>query len=199
MHRTFALVAVLAAAGCFAVPAGAQTLASAYTSLDLAKCRHTPSKEPDDYGEWRCLGYGSIAVYVAAGDQRIYMSFGPNAKKEPAAKQTLASFNSEGKVIEWRAERSADGKLKPFATIMRWNTTVGAEDPPVRGEVLVITRLGPPGRVCHVGYVDVEANPDFNALGQKIADDTARNFLCGADKPVISGKKGPGFSGPYGG
>ena len=46
--------------------------------------------------------------------------FGRNAKQEPAAEQTLASFNGEGKSIEWRGVRDADGKLKPFAAIMRW-------------------------------------------------------------------------------
>ena len=133
---------------------------------------------------------------MSAGDQRSYVSYGRDAKNEPAARQTLASFNGEGKTIEWRSVRGADGKLKPFATIMRWSTTVAAEDPPVRGQVLVVTRLGPRG-VCHVGYVDGRANPDANALAQKIADDYARNFRCDADKSMVLGNKGPGFSGPY--
>ena len=80
---------------------------------------------------------------------------------------------------------------------MRWHTTVGADDPPVEGEVLVVTRL-PPGGVCHVGYVDGKANPDALALAQKIADGSARKFRCGKDKPITAGNKGPGFSGPYG-
>jgi len=68
-----------------------------------------------------------------------------------------------------------------------------------RGEarqVLVVTRLGS-GGVCHVGYVDARANPDANALAQKIADDNARKFKCDADKPIVLGNKGPGFSGSY--
>jgi hypothetical protein len=182
-------------------PALAQTTAqtaSAYSALDLKKCRHTPGKDVEDYGEWSCAGYGGIGVYVTAGDQRSYVSYGPNAKKQAAAKQTLASFNGEGKNIEWRGERGADGALKPYATIMRWSTTVqGVADEPTRGQVLVVTRLGP-GGVCHVGYVDARANTDANALAQKIADENARKFKCGADKPVVLGNKGPGFSGPYG-
>jgi hypothetical protein len=177
-------------------PAAAQTVESAYSALDLDKCKHTAGKQEEDYGEWRCNGYAGIAVHVSAGDQRSYVSFGRNAKREPAARQTLASFNGEGKKIEWRAERGAGNKLKPFAAIMRWSTTVSSGDEPVKGEVLVVTRLAP-GSVCHVGYVDVKANLDANALARKIADDTAHNFRCDTDKPIVLGNKGPGFSGPY--
>lgn len=189
-------VGVLAAA-VFSAPATAQAAESVYTALDLDKCRHSAGKEVEDYGEWRCSGYGGIAVHVSAGDQRSHVSYGRNAKHEPAARQTLASFNGEGEKIEWRAERGPDGKLKPFATIMRWSTTVSGGDEPVRGQMLVVTRLAP-GPVCHVGYVDARANTDANVLAQKIADQHARKFRCGADKPIVMGNKGPGFSGRYG-
>ncbi len=176
----------------------AQTVASVYTPLDLKKCRHTAGKDVEDYGTWSCAGYGGIGVYVAAGDQRSYVSYGSGARKQLAATQTLASFNGEGKNIEWRGERAANGALKPYATIMRWSTAVlGDADEAVKGQVLVVTRLGP-GGVCHVGYVDARANPDANALAQKIADENARAFKCDADKPIVLGNKGPGFSGPYG-
>jgi hypothetical protein len=190
-------LAALLALEIFSTPASAQTAASVYSALDLKKCRHTAGKDVEDYGEWSCAGYGGIAVYVSGGDQRSYVSYGPNAKRQPAARQTLASFNGEGNNIEWRGERSADGTLKPYATIMRWSTTVSNGDEPVKGQVLVVTRLGP-GGVCHVGYVDGRANTDANVLAQKIADESARTFKCGADKPIVLGNKDPGFSGPYG-
>jgi hypothetical protein len=177
-------------------PAAAQTVESAYSALDLDKCKHTAGKQEEDYGEWRCNGYAGIAVHVSAGDQRSYVSFGRNAKREPAARQTLASFNGEGKKIEWRGERGAGNKLKPFVAIMRWSTTVSSGDEMVEGEVLVVTRLVP-GSVCRVGYVDGKANLDANALARKIADETARNFRCDTDKPIVLGNKGSGFSGPY--
>jgi hypothetical protein len=190
------LLAAVAAAPAAAQTAASQNVTYAYTPLDLDKCRHTRGKEPEDYGEWRCAGYGGIAVRVTAGDQRIYVSFGARAKDEPAAGQTLASFNGAGKTVEWRIARGADGKPRPFATIMRWSTTVAADDKPVRGQVLVVTRLGP-GGVCHVGYVDGRANANANELARKIADEHARNFRCGTDKRIVLGSKGPGFSGPY--
>lgn len=193
--RIALVTALLTGAPSLLAPASAQTVTSATTKFDLDKCRHTAGKDEEDYGEWRCAGYGGIPVHVSAGDQRVYVSFGRNAKKEPAAGQTLASFNGEGRSIEWRGPRAAGGRLKPFAAIMRWTTTVAGDDAPVRGEMLVVIRL-PPGGACHVGYVDARANADAETQARQIADERARAFRCGVDTPVIAGKRGPGFSGP---
>lgn len=186
-------IALFVTGAALAAPVGVFAAESSYTDFDLKKCRHIPGKEAEDYGEWHCKGLQGIAVYMSAGDQRIYVSYGKNAKDELAASQTLASFNGEGGRIEWRLE-----KAKPFAAIMRWSTTVTSDKgEPVRGSVLVVTRLGA-GGVCHVGYVDGKANKDANELARKIADERARKFVCGRDKPVVLGERGPGFSGPYG-
>jgi hypothetical protein len=80
--------------------------------------------------------------------------------------QTLPGFNDVYKgTIEWRLERKPDGKLKPFATILRWNVMTNPDDRQASGRKLVVTKLGP-GGVCHVGYVDAGANPDANELAQ---------------------------------
>jgi hypothetical protein len=174
-------------------PVAAQTIGSAFSDFDLKKCRHTPGQVEDDYGEWRCKGYGGMPVWMGAGDQRVMISFGPRAKEEPAAHQTLASFNGEGKTIEWRIEKGAN-KKPPFAAIMRWSTTKPDDKgDQVRGEVLVVTRL-PPGAVCHVGYVDGGANRNADELARKIADKYARAFRCRKDATVVLGATGPGFS-----
>ena len=186
--RAFAAALFIAVA----LPAYAEDIVSVYTQLDLDKCRHKAGTMEEDYGAWFCRGLGNIPIYVIAGDQRSYVSYGRNAANEPASKQTLASFNGKGKTIEWRAVRSADGKLNPFAAIMRWSTTISDENKTIRGQVLVVTRLGSP--VCHVGYVDGRANPDANVLAQEVADKHARDFKCRADKPLTLGKTGPGFS-----
>lgn len=171
--------------------AKAQDVTSAYTKIDIGKdCKHRRGVAPEDYGDWRCIGYAGAPIWLGAGDQRMYVSFGAKAKDEPAAGQTLAPFNDfyEG-TIEWRL---AGGK--PFATIMRWNYKAPAEADKrtTSGRALVITRL-PPGPVCHVGYVDARANADANALAREIADKHARDFVCGKDKPVVLGKAGPEF------
>ena len=136
-----------------------------------------------------------MPVWMGAGDQRVMISFGPRAKEEPAAHQTLASFNGEGKTIEWRIEKGSNQK-RPFAAIMRWSTTKPDDKgDQIRGEVLVVTRL-PPGAVCHVGYVDGRANRNANELAREIADKHAREFHCRKDTAVVLGAIGPGFSEP---
>jgi hypothetical protein len=183
---------LLGAFGIIAAPAFGQAIESAYTDFNTKKCRHTPGKDVEDYGEWRCKGFRGIAVYMSAGDQRIQVSYGKNAKDEPAASQTLAGFNGEGSKIEWRMEKGV-----PFATIMRWSTTrTDEKGDPVRGSTLVVTRLGP-GGVCHVGYVDGQANKNGNDLAREIADKHARKFDCEKDKRITLGEEGPTFSGSY--
>jgi hypothetical protein len=192
IRPAFALAFVLTAG-----PAISETISRVYTPLDLKTCRHREGRGEESYGEWFCKGHAGIAVYLRGGDQRMTVSFGPRAAKEPAASAPRAAPYSEGKTVEWRYVVGAEPK--PFATILRWNTTVVQQDDSTfRGQVLVITRL-PPGAVCHVGYVDGRANPDANALAQQIADEHARSFVCGKDKPVILGQQGPGFSIPASG
>ena len=45
--------------------------------------------------------------------------------------------------------------------------------------MLVITKLGGPGQICHIGYVDARTNPDANALAREVADN-------GAARPSIA-------------
>jgi hypothetical protein len=196
VRRCGALSLCLAVAA--GAPAAAQSIGSAYTDYDTRKCPHKAGHDVEDYGEWRCKGVNGMAVLVSAGDQRMTMSFGPRAADEPAVGQTLQGFNDVYKArIEWRFARTAGGPIKPFAAIVRWSTVHLDETAtgPQRatGKVLVVTRLGP-GGVCHVGYVDALANRDASALARKIADERARAFRCGTDKPVILGEIGPGFS-----
>jgi hypothetical protein len=191
-----ALAFCLAAAD--GTPAAGQSIGSAYSDYDTRNCSHKAGRDVEDYGEWRCKGLDGMAVLVSAGDQRMTMSFGRHAADEPAAGQTLQGFNDVYKArIEWRFARAAAGAIRPFAAIVRWNTVQldeSASGPQTaNGKVLVVTRLGPDG-VCHVGYVDALANRDAGALARKIADERARAFRCGSDKPVILGETGPGFS-----
>jgi hypothetical protein len=197
------LVLFCALAALLTLPARAETIAVATTPFDVSKCAHEPGREVEDAGEWRCAGPGGIAIVMTAGDARVYISYGPRAAREPAARQTLAAPNGEGASIEWRMVRERGGKGRAFAAIMRWTTAIPVDDPKVengtyRGEVWVVTRLGP-GGVCHVGYVDARQNPNGIELARTIADQHARSFRCGQDKPIVLGAKGPGFSGPYGG
>jgi hypothetical protein len=176
------LAATLAAAP---LPAAAETITSAYTKLDLAACAAIPP-HPDDpleSGAWECDGYAGVPVYVSEGDLRFFVSFGPNAKDEPAAGETLPQFNNIGPTLEWRI---AGGR--PFATILRFFVDPG--DGSARTQVLVVTRLGPPGSVCRVGWVDASLNPDANFVAREVADNAARRFECGVETALQYGLTG---------
>ncbi len=163
-----------------AEPAASPLIVSVYTKYDTKNCPHQRGKDVEDYGSWRCGGYAGIPVLVSAGDQRMLISFGRNAAREPAASQTLPSFNNayEG-TIEWRLETLPNGKTRPFATILRWNVRQESDERTSTGRTLVVTRLGPNG-VCHVGYVDGR-DPKGNELARQLADRHARKFRCGTD------------------
>lgn len=168
----------------------AQQAFSVYTSFDADKtCKHKPGKDEEDYGSWACPGHGGLNVYLSAGDQRMQVSFGRTeraASREKAASETFPGFNSvyQGNV-EWRMEKLPDGKTRPFATILRWNTRTEADaerdDGKSTGRTLVVTRLNP-GGVCHVGYVDAR-KPGANEEARTLADEKARSFKCGKDDP----------------
>jgi hypothetical protein len=193
-----ALGAALIVAGMTVAPAMGQSVTRAYTKFDSKQCAHTRGRDVEDYGSWRCPGHDGIAVRLSAGDQRMTVSFGANAAREPAASQSFPAFNNvyEG-TVEWRMEARPGGKPRPFATILRWNVKLEDDERTSTGRVLVVTRLGP-GGVCHVGYVDARANPDANELAQQLADEKARAFQCGKDKPIVSGTISAGLNMPDG-
>lgn len=163
-------------------PAGA-TGRSAYTPLDLDRCRAIPPApdDPLESGAWWCEGHAGVPVYVSEGDLRFFVSFGDDAPNQPAAGTTLPAFNHLGETIEWRLDESG----VPYATILRWFTAAGDGGP--EGQTLVITRLGGPGAVCHVGTIDARLNPDANEVAREVADNAARDFDCAVDTALQYG------------
>jgi len=82
---------------------------------------------------------------------------------------------------------------KPFAIIQRWLIADNA-DPDKNGRptvkpMLAVTRL-PPGPVCHVAYIDGQANRNPNELARTAADKFARDFKCGTDEVKVIGERG---------
>ena len=132
---------------------------------------------------------------ISEDDLRQTVSIGPNraaASKEPAAEAGFAPFNSTAPTVEWRA---VDGK--PFAIIQRWliadNNDLDKAGTPTSKPVLAVTRL-PPGPVCHVAYIDGQANRNANELARQAADEFARDFKCGKDEVKVIGEKGAAVS-----
>lgn len=165
----------------------AQAFDSAYTDLRLSQCQLQPAdpEDPVGGGIWWCEGYAGIPVRVAEGDLRFLVSFGANAANELAASQTLPQFNHIHTTLEWRlATNPADGRRYPIATILRYFTQ---NDTGQEGQVLVVTKLGGPGQVCHIGYIDALLNPDANTLARQVAELGAAQFVCGQNQPAYHG------------
>jgi hypothetical protein len=190
-----ATAALFAAAFSLISAASAQTFSSSYTSTAPRDCR-TVGK-PGDNGSTTqvCPGKSGLVVLLSEDDLRQTVSVGPNraaASKEPAAEAWFAPFNSTANTVEWRA---VDGK--PFAIIQRWliadNNDLDKAGTPTSKPVLAVTRL-PPGPVCHVAYIDGQANRNANELARQAADEFARDFRCGKDEVKVVGEKGAAVS-----
>ncbi len=138
-----------------------------------------------------CPGKSGLVVLIAEDDVRETVSVGRSgaaAAREPAAQVWFHPFNSSSHTVEWR---NADGK--PFAIIQRWyladNGDPDKSGRPTDKPMLAVTRL-PPGEVCHVAYIDAQANPNANELARKAADELARDFKCGKDEVKVIGDSG---------
>jgi len=172
--------------------ANAQTFGSTYTSTAPKDCRVTSVNNGVDDSTVRvCPGKSNLVVVISEGDLRETVSIGRNraqAAREPAAQAWFGPFNSTAHTVEWRA---VDGK--PFATIQRWHIADNAdpdkEGRPTAKPMLAVTRL-PPGPVCHVAYIDGQANRNANELARQAADEFARDFKCGKDEVKVIGENG---------
>jgi hypothetical protein len=180
--RLILAAAALVALSSLAAEAGNR---SVYTSLILDKCKSLPvdPEDPVANGTWLCKGYGGIDVLVDQSDERTTVSYGKEPNDEPAASQTMPSFNTVGEKLEWRL----DQRGRPIATILRFITEPN-EAP--KGSTLVVTRIGEPGTICWVGRVDAVANPDANEIARAVADNFAADFPCGDKEPIDYGVDG---------
>ena len=188
----FALAALICADAGLISNANAQTFGSSYTSTAPRDCRVSSAGNGVDDSTIRvCPGRAGLVVVVSEDDLRETVSVGRNraaADEEPAAQARFGPFNSTATTVEWRA---ANGK--PFAIIQRWHIADNSDEDkdgrPIANPMLVVTRLQP-GPVCHVAYIDAQANPNPNELARKAADQLARNFDCGKDEVKLIGAAG---------
>lgn len=172
--------------------ATAQTFSSSYSSTASKDCRTIGKPSELDGSTARvCPGKSGLVVLINEDDLRETVSVGRNrtaAAGEPAAGIWFGPFNSTAHTVEWRA---ADGK--PFAIIQRWliadNADPDKNGRPTAKPMLAVTRL-PPGAVCHVAYIDGQANRNANELARQAADEFARDFNCARDEVKIIGEKG---------
>jgi len=176
---------------------------SAYTTLNFNddSCKPTgepPTQEDLDLGvsSVLCPGLKGYPVQFESNDERETVHYGDPAKTTTGASwESFLPFNSIADTFEWRLENGI-----PFAAIHRFKISTGEEEPapgsgvkgPVKGQVLVISKVGQPDGPagCVVGLVDALSNVDANELARKVADEVAPGFKCGKDKAKYHGKRG---------
>jgi len=187
---TLTLFAVSAA---MVLQSNAETIgSSSYTSTAPKDCHvRSAGNGVDDSTIRVCPGRNGLVVLIAEDDLRETVSVGRNrlgAEREPAAQTRFGPFNSTTNMVEWRA---ANGR--PYAIIQRWHIADNSDQDrngrPVAKPMLAVTRLSP-GPVCHVAYIDAQANANANELARKAADELARHFKCGKDEVKIVGNSG---------
>lgn len=150
--------------------------ASAYTSLDLDKCKLVDEQaEEGTSAEWECPGFGDVPLVVEEGDGR----FDIDAGVKNAAFETVGAFNSLGDTVEWRLK---DGK--PFAIIFRYSD---ATEEGKGRTVLAVEKVGDlalPG--CRVAQIagDVE---NANEVARELADTNVPDFVCGTSEMAVVG------------
>ena len=164
MFRRALFLSGLAAAA--PAPAPAQTLTSAYTMLDLDRCRTLEVVPEGESVRRRCPGLGAIPLFVNAGDGRFDVDAGVDNDQW----ESLGAFNEIGPRIEWRRSNG-----RPFAIIYRLRLTSPEQPPGSSLIVETIGRRGAPG--CQIAAVDGSL-PDANARARVIADRQARTHRC---------------------
>ena len=186
--RVLAAVPVSALLLIGAAPVAAVDLhKSRLSTIELGKCRQI--RKHRDGGAWLCPGLAGWPVYLAEGDQRQMLAFGPNPRARTSATQSLGAFNTvlEGRrrpTIEWRVELDGKGRPVPYATIVRFRTSRDGET----GEVLVVTKVDAKDS-CRLAVIDARANADAMAVARAWAVSEARRRPC-PDAPEVLGTPG---------
>jgi hypothetical protein len=135
------------------------TVTSAYTKLDLDRCKEIGHGE--EWASWRCSGYRGIPLFVQNGDER----YDVDAGSEDVADLFAPKFDYPGSTVEWRLNRG-----KPFAIIYRLASA--SRDEP-KSSRLIVETIGGRSPGCRIASIDGSL-PDANALARRAADGTLR-------------------------
>ena len=152
---------------------------SQYTSVAFDKCKQLTADAESGSVTFTCPGLAGLDVWLAEGDLRLFLSYGPNPRNLCVSTQTFSPFNNVGKTLEWRLDGG-----KPFATIIRYHLE-GSDQK--KYNFLAVTTLKN-NEACHIAYID-GAIKDHNALARYIADTQARSFRCSKDIPLFMTKR----------
>jgi hypothetical protein len=166
----------------------AADISSAYTDFnprkDCSIADVSGEEEGGDFARMICPGWKGYPVILSTGDLResVFYGFPPAGE---LAWESFSAFNGTGDKIEWRIETIGE-KAVPLAAIHRWFVS-DPEDDTKKTEVLVVEKVGQVGvgDGCTVGLVVATGNPQANETARRIADESVRDFACGADERVL--------------
>lgn len=184
-------------AGLLTQAALADGISSAYTELRAARDCTTYDANGLVQGEFAhlvCPGYRGYPVLLFASDLRQSLFYGfPPDDLDRLSLESFGSFNTTGGTIEWRIS-THHGVSTPFAAIHRWYVA-GSPDSSKQIEILVVAKVAQPGTAdgCAVGLVLASGRPGAIEIARRIADEEARDFVCGEDKRIIVGGPMPEF------
>ena len=183
------LEALCVAACIAAAPALAQApprLETRFTELVGGRCRFVAQdRQTGDDALKRCPGHGDFELETLSSHTRVSLSFRFSRTQRVA--DVVAGW-SLGKTVEWRGIKSNKG-FQPYAAIVRvLMKDPEAATPRPDGEVLAVLRVDPgEAEACAIAYVDARANKRANELARGTADRLGPTYLCGSDKPVVTG------------
>ncbi|MCY7281578.1 MAG: hypothetical protein LH610_11930 [Sphingomonas bacterium] len=157
-----ALLASAAFVASAAGPAKEPAITSAYTNLDLDRCKQLEHSDEGEWSVWRCPGYAGVPLFVESGDGRFDVDAGTLDKDE----HWSAPFYDIPARVEWRVKAG-----KPFALIYR--LTIATPEVPRTSRLLVETigRGSKPG--CRVADIP-GATPAANTAARRAADQVAQ-------------------------
>ena len=144
---------------------------SIYTDLKAEKCRTIESSEEGaGYYRGKCKGVGGYELEVVEGDIRQSINIVQAASGDKWEldfwRVVSSAFSSVGDKAEWRVQR-VNGKIKPIALIVRYNTNEDPENTEKLTSRLVITKIE--GEyVCVTNIVQPVRNQ--NVIARQLAD-----------------------------
>ena len=174
-------------------PANAQTIGSSYTSTAPKDCRviGKPERASTAARSRVCPGKAGLVVLISEDDLRETVSVGRNRRPRPRSRRRRpgSARSIRPRTRSNGGRRTASRSRSSSAGTSPTTPTPTRADGPTTKPMLAVTRL-PPGPVCHVAYVDGQANPNANELARKAADEFARDFKCGKDEVKVIGETG---------
>ena len=147
---------------------------SAYTDLNLRRCRSLTYQQEGESASWRCPGYRGVPLFVLTGDGRYDIDAG----RDNGTWESVPPFNDFGPRVEWRLRGG-----RPFAIIYRLSLAQD-ENSEWSRSVLGVETVGGNRPGCLIAWVDA-ATPDANAVARREADQRGSSFRCGRDEPRL--------------